>query len=421
MTDLASPALGTGPGSTGPSPDSVAPRLVDESIALVRRWLREAAAIPVDASGARLAGVLKDPSGLDFTVGFVDGVVRPEDTRVAAAALKAIAGGVPGFLPAPMRAAVALGGVMAPLLPDVVVPIARRVLRRMVGHLIIDATDSRLGPAIAAIRRDGVRLNMNLLGEAVLGRAEAQRRLEGTHRLLARDDVDYVSIKVSSSTAPHTPWAFDAAVDDIVAELAPLFARAAAASPQKFINLDMEEYKDLDLTIAVFTRILDRPEFAGLEAGIVLQAYLPDALSAMIRLQEWSTARRARGGAGIKVRLVKGANLPMEQVEASVHGWPLATWSSKQDSDTNYKRVLDYALQPERIRAVRVGVAGHNLFDIAYSWLLAGERGVRDGIDYEMLLGMAQGQAEAVRRTVGSLLLYTPVVAPAEFDVAIAT
>ncbi|PPF65883.1 1-pyrroline-5-carboxylate dehydrogenase [Rathayibacter tritici] len=418
MTDLASPA--SAPATSGPAPDSVDPRLVDDSVALVRRWLREASAIPTDASGAQLAGVLKDPSGLDFTVGFVDGVVRPEDTRVAAAALKAIAGGVPGFLPAPMRAAVALGGVMAPLLPDVVVPIARRVLRRMVGHLLIDATDSRLGPAIAAIRRDGVRLNMNLLGEAVLGREEARRRLEGTHRLLAREDVDYVSIKVSSSTAPHNPWAFDAAVDDIVEELAPLFARAAASSPQKFINLDMEEYKDLDLTIAVFTRILDRPEFTDLEAGIVLQAYLPDALSAMIRLQEWSAARRARGGAAIKVRLVKGANLPMEQVEASVHGWPLATWSSKQDSDTNYKRVLDYALHPERIRAVRVGVAGHNLFDIAYSWLLAGTRGVREGIEYEMLLGMAQGQAEAVRRTVGSLLLYTPVVAPAEFDVAIA-
>ena len=37
-----------------------------------------------------------------------------------------------------------------------------------------------------------------------------------------------------------------------------------------------------------------------------------------------------------------------------------------------------------------------------------------------MLLGMAQGQAEAVKKDVGSLLLYTPVVHPAEFDVAIA-
>jgi RHH-type proline utilization regulon transcriptional repressor/proline dehydrogenase/delta 1-pyrroline-5-carboxylate dehydrogenase len=416
MTDTATAPTAV----SGPSPDSVDPALSADAIALVRRWLREAASFPVDASGAQLAGVLKDPSGLDFTVGFVDGVVRPEDLAVAAGTLKSIAPGVPGFLPAPLRGAVKLGGALAPVLPGVVVPIARRVLREMVGHLIIDATDAKLGPAIAKIKKDGVRLNVNLLGEAVLGRAEAARRLEGTHRLLARDDVDYVSIKVSSTVAPHNPWAFDGAVDDIVEELTPLFARAASAPTPKFINLDMEEYKDLDLTIAVFTRILDRPEFLSLEAGIVLQAYLPDALSAMIRLQEWSAARRARGGAAIKVRIVKGANLPMEQVEASVHGWPLATWNSKQDSDTNYKRVIDYALHPDRVRNVRIGVAGHNLFDVAYSWLLAGQRGVRDGIEYEMLLGMAQGQAEAVRREVGSLLLYTPVVSPAEFDVAIA-
>ncbi|MBF4605403.1 proline dehydrogenase family protein [Curtobacterium sp. VKM Ac-2884] len=394
--------------------------LADQSVALVRQWLAEAESFPVDGSAKQLAGVLADPAGLDFAVGFVDGVVRPEDLAVAARKLRQIAPAAPGFLPAAMRGLVRLGGGMAPALPTVVVPIARRVLRGMVGHLIVDATDSKLGPAIAKIKRDGVRLNVNLLGEAVLGEREAARRLEGTHELLARDDVDYVSIKVSSTVHPHSPWAFDHAVDDIVEQLRPLFERAAASTPAKFINLDMEEYKDLDLTIAVFTKLLDEPAFLGLEAGIVLQAYLPDALAAMEQLQEWSAARRARGGAGIKVRLVKGANLPMEQVEASVHGWPLATWHTKQDSDTNYKRVLDWALTPSRVENVRVGVAGHNLFDVAHAWLLAGERGVRDGIEFEMLLGMAQGQASAVKNTVGSLLLYTPVVHPGEFDVAIA-
>ncbi|KQS08274.1 1-pyrroline-5-carboxylate dehydrogenase [Curtobacterium sp. Leaf183] len=403
------------------APTTTAPDdLADASVALVRRWLAEAETYPVDGSAKQLAGVLADPKGLAFAVGFVDGVVRPEDLGVAARKLRAIAPDAPGFLPSALRGLVRLGGGLAPGLPGVVVPVARRVLRNMVGHLIVDATDAKLGPAIAKIKRDGVRLNVNLLGEAVLGESEAARRLEGTHKLLARDDVDYVSIKVSSTVHPHSPWAFDQAVSDIVDKLRPLFQRAAAATPAKFINLDMEEFKDLDLTIAVFTQLLDEPAFLQLEAGIVLQAYLPDALSAMQHLQEWSAARRARGGADIKVRLVKGANLPMEQVEASTHGWPLATWHTKQDSDTNYKRVLDWALTPSRIENVRVGIAGHNLFDVAHAWLLAGERGVRDGIEFEMLLGMAQGQAEAVRRTVGSLLLYTPVVHPGEFDVAIA-
>ena len=398
--------------------------LADEAVTLVRHWLTEAAKVPVDASAQQLAGVLKDPNGLEFTVGFVDGVVRPEDLNVAARNLAKLAPKVPAFLPWYMRSAVALGGTMAPVMPQVVIPIARKVLREMVGHLIVDATDAKLGPAIAKIRKDGIKLNVNLLGEAVLGEHEASRRLEGTHTLLARPDVDYVSIKVSSTVAPHSAWAFDEAVEHVVEKLTPLFQRANSFPQPKFINLDMEEYKDLDMTIAVFTRILDKPEFKNLEAGIVLQAYLPDALSAMIRLQDWAARRRANGGAGIKVRVVKGANLPMEQVEASLHEWPLATWGTKQDSDTSYKSVINYALHPERIKNIRIGVAGHNLFDIAFAWLLAKQRGIADtaqqSIEFEMLLGMAQGQAEAVKKDVGSLLLYTPVVHPSEFDVAIA-
>ncbi|WP_284982520.1 bifunctional proline dehydrogenase/L-glutamate gamma-semialdehyde dehydrogenase [Arthrobacter sp. efr-133-TYG-118] len=394
--------------------------LADDVVALVRHWLAEGAKIPVDASAAQLAGVLKDPNGLDFTVGFVDGVVRPEDLSVAARNLKSIAPKVPSFLPWYMKSAVALGGSLAPLMPGVVIPVARKVLREMVGHLIVDATDEKLGRSIAKVKKDGIRLNVNLLGEAILGEGEASRRLEGTRKLLARSDVDYVSIKVSSTVAPHNHWAFDEAVGHIVEKLAPLYRLAANSKPQKFINLDMEEYKDLDLTIAVFTRLLERPEFHKLEAGIVLQAYLPDALSAMIGLQKWAAARTAGGGAPIKVRVVKGANLPMEIVDADLHGWPLATWGTKLDSDTSYKAVLDYSVTRERVANVRIGVAGHNLFDVALAHLLAKARGITSGLEFEMLLGMATGQAEAVKRDVKSLLLYTPVVHPSEFDVAIA-
>lgn len=408
------------PSTTIPAPEV---GLAEETIALVRHWLEEAGKFPVDAAAQRLAGVLKDPHGLEFTVGFVDGVIRPEDLAVAGRNLAMLAPKVPAFLPWYIRAAVRLGGVMAPALPQVVIPIARRVLRDMVGHLIVDATDAKLGPAIAGIRGGGVKLNINLLGEAVLGEKEAARRLEGTLALLARDDVDYVSIKESATVAPHSPWAFDDAVAHVVDKLTPLFRLANSFTPAKFINLDMEEYKDLSMTLEVFKNLLDKPEFMNLEAGIVLQAYLPDTLAALAELQDWAAARRAAGGAAIKVRIVKGANLPMEQVQASLTGWPLATWGTKQDTDTNYKRLINYALTSEHLANVHIGVAGHNLFDVAYAWLLAHKRGVAAGtgqLEFEMLLGMATGQAEAVRRDVGSLLLYTPVVHPGEFDVAIA-
>ncbi|MCQ9325337.1 proline dehydrogenase family protein, partial [Staphylococcus aureus] len=134
---------------------------------------------------------------------------------------------------------------------------------------------------------------------------------------------------------PHSHWAFDEVVAEAVRRLTPLYELAANSPTPKFINLDMEEYKDLDMTIEVFTKILDQPQLKNLEAGIVLQAYLPDTLAAMQRLQAWAAARVEAGGARIKVRLVKGANLSMERVEAALHGWPLTTCDSKQDSDTN--------------------------------------------------------------------------------------
>ena len=401
--------------------------LAERAVELARRWIAESAEVDVDPAAQRLAGVLQDPNGLPFTLGFVDGVMRPESLSAAASNLHRVAPLVPEFLPWYLRSAVRIGGQIAPVLPSPVVPIARRVLREMVGHLIVDARPEKLGPALEQIRAGGHRLNLNLLGEAVLGETEALRRLDGINDLVRRDDVDYVSVKVSAIASRISMWAFDETVEKVVDRLLPLYL--TASETRTFINLDMEEYRDLDLTIAVFTRLLEDQRLHGLEAGIVLQAYLPDALPALQELTAWATQRVDGGGAPIKVRLVKGANLPMERVDAALHGWPLATYGSKLDSDANYVRCLEWALRPERTRAVRIGVAGHNLFDIAYAWLLAGERGVaadasarasgRSDVEFEMLLGMAQGQVEAVSRDVGGVLLYVPVVRPDEFDVAI--
>ncbi|MBZ4488235.1 bifunctional proline dehydrogenase/L-glutamate gamma-semialdehyde dehydrogenase [Microbacterium sp. cx-55] len=403
-------------GSVAPQAAATA-SLADTAVALARSWVSEAASADVDPSAERLAGVLRDPKGLPFTIGFVDGVMRPESLSAAAANLSRVAPLVPHFLPWYLRSAVRLGGAVASAVPTPVVPIARRVLREMVGHLIVDARPAKLGPAIAKLRESGARLNLNLLGEAVLGEDEAARRLAGIHDLIRRPDVDYVSVKVSAIASHISMWAFDEVVDRVVERLLPLYL--SARQDGTFINLDMEEYRDLDLTIAVFTRILEDERLVGLQAGIVLQAYLPDALPALQQLTAWARQRVAGGGAAIKVRLVKGANLAMEHVDAVMHGWPQAPFDTKLDTDANYLRCLDWAFQSERTDAVRIGVAGHNLFDIAYAWLLAGERGVRGRVEFEMLLGMAQGQVQAVTRTVGHVLLYVPVVRPDEFDVAI--
>ncbi|MDR7233731.1 bifunctional proline dehydrogenase/L-glutamate gamma-semialdehyde dehydrogenase [Agrococcus sp. BE272] len=408
-----------------PAPVELTDPATDDALALaaierVRRWLDRPGAAKPDRAAERLAGLLQDPAGLDFAIGFVDKVVRPEDPKVSARNFEALSRDIPGFLDWYLKLGITVGGGFGIVTPKLIIPLVKRAMREMVSHLVIDATPGRLARPLAKLREDGTRLNINLLGEAVLGEDEAASRLEGTTALLRRDDVDYVSIKVSGVAPQLQLWAFDETVDHVVDRLLPLYRLAAESSPPKFINLDMEEYRDLDLTIAVFERLLTRPELARLEAGIVLQAYLPDALAAYRRLAAFAKERRANGGAGIKVRLVKGANLAMERVDAALHGWPLAVVGSKAASDANYKRVLQEALLPDNAFAVRLGVASHNLFDLAYAAELARHHGTHQRMDAEMLLGMAADHRAAVREDFPSLILYTPVVRPDQFDAAVA-
>ena len=149
----------------------------------------------------------------------------------------------PATISALDRAQIKAGSALAPVAPQVVVPAARARLRSMVGHMIVDARPEHLGKAVATLTADGHRLNINLLGEAVLGDEEADRHLERTHELLARDDVDYVSIKASSIASQINLWAFEDTVEYVLDRLRPLYREAAKApAGSKFINLDMEEY-----------------------------------------------------------------------------------------------------------------------------------------------------------------------------------
>jgi RHH-type proline utilization regulon transcriptional repressor/proline dehydrogenase/delta 1-pyrroline-5-carboxylate dehydrogenase len=409
-------------GPAGP-PDAAADSLGDPS-ELVRDWLERADRALSRAErrdSLRLHRLTGDPASVDFAMAFADRVLRPESASVAAEQLRLlVTGELPPFLSPVDRVLLRVGAACSRPLPRLVMPLARRRLRQIVGALVADRDDAALRRYLRRRRADGYQVNANLLGEFVLGDAEAARRLQATIALLQRDDIDYVSVKASSVASQLNLWAYDQTLERIKTGLRQLFAAAATTTPAKFVNLDMEDYKDLRLTCDAFTQLLDEPAFLSLEAGIVLQAYLPDSFDAMRKLQAWARRRRERGGAPIKVRVVKGANLAMERVDAVMHGWIQAPYDTKAETDANYKRLLDWAIDRDRLRNVGIGVASHNVFDVAWAKLLADARGVTERVTFEMLQGMAPGVARVVREATGSVLLYTPIVAADDFDHALA-
>ncbi|MHB8506932.1 MAG: proline dehydrogenase family protein, partial [Acidimicrobiales bacterium] len=210
------------------------------------------------AAQARVARLLDDPAGLAFTIALTDEVLRIREPSRAARQLRSLVEemGSPRFLDARDRFLLHLGTAAADRFPRWVMPLVAARLRSELAGYVVAAEDRPLRRHLARRRAEGIRLNLKLLGEAILGDEEADRRLEGVIRLLRRPDVDYVSVKVTSVCAQINPAAFDQEVERVAGRLRRLYDAALAGHPARFVNLDMEEYRDLQLTVEVFRRVL---------------------------------------------------------------------------------------------------------------------------------------------------------------------
>lgn len=402
--------------------DAADARLMDEAERRAAGFLATSSPTRQEQSRARRLGrLLADDDGRDLLLDLTDQVMRIHDPARSARRLRDLtADGVPSSLgPVDGRGLRALGA-LAPAAPGVTERLVSWRVDRDTSGVILPADDPAFARYLARRKDQGFRLNVNILGEAILGDDEANARAARVEALIGRPDVDYVSVKISAVCANLDVLAWDTSLARIDEQLTRLYRAASTSRPRTFVNLDMEEYRDLELSVASFMRVLDKDEFMDLPAGIVLQAYIPDSHSALERLCTWANDRVRRGGAGIKIRIVKGANLANELVEAEIHDWPLATYPSKRDVDASYKRMLDRALELGDPGAVRIGVASHNLLEVGWALALRHSRPDGHRIEIEMLEGMAPPQARAVRDAAGELLLYAPVVSQADREASIA-
>lgn len=370
------------------------------------------------ANRKRFARLLKDPDAVAVTMGLTDEVIRISDKRKSAQAFRRLAKAAPLQLGAIDYFGLKLASPVSRLLPRLTMAIVRKRVELASYGIILNSQPKKLAKHIGRRKSDNAQLNINVLGEAVLGDREALERFKSVSEMLQRDEVNYVSVKISSIISQIITIDHAGSVSRVGERLRDLYRIAARKSA--FINLDMEEYRDLAITVDVFKEILDEPEFERLNAGIVLQAYLPESHEYFEELVDWARLRHERAGGTIKIRLVKGANLAMEKAEAQLHGYSSAPYRSKAEVDASYVRLIDRALRPENYPAVRIGVASHNLFHIAWAIEVAKLRGVEAQLDIEMLEGMANAEALSLAQAQGKVLLYTPVTKMEDFPSAVA-
>ena len=410
-----------------PAP-SIDASLVDDAVRLAAELQREAVRLQSPAERrqqAELARMLANPADKATLVELTDQAFRSHAAARTAGQFTHILDvqGIPRFF-SPLDQALLRGfQTFGDWLPSVTVPLVKAHLQHETANVVLPAEPELLHEHLAARRRQGLRMNLNLLGESLLGEDEAVVRLEKYLAALQSPDVEVLSVKISTIDSQILPIAREHTLGRLCDRLELLYRAAAHAGftredgsrVPKFLYLDMEEYRDLSLTAEAFMRTLSRPGLGAVRAGIALQAYVPDSHRWQRRITAWARDRVAAGGSPVTIRIVKGANMEMERIDAALHGWPQAPFRTKLETDANYKRMLAYALEPAHAAAVRVGVASHNLFDVALGMVLAGRMDAADAVQFEMLEGMANHQRRALFERTRRLLLYAPACRKEDF------
>ena len=385
--------------------------LIAESLPNLKRYDK--------ASRKRFTRLFKDPKAISVTVSLTDEVMRitsaKDSVRILRKAAKdSTVAGFGLFNTFGLKLIASISRVF----PKPVLFAVHTQVKLLSKGIILPAESKKLSRQIKKRAKKGIRLNINVLGEAVLGEDEANERFERVMQMMQRPEVDYVSVKLSSVASQIISLDRNGTLERVSEKLRHIYRTSIATNT--FVNLDMEEFRDLRLTVDAFKLVLNEGEFKNLYAGLVLQAYLPESHEVFAELVDWSLERHKQSGGVVKIRLVKGANLAMEKAEAELHGWVAAPYQSKADVDASYSRLLDTALRSEHAKAVRIGVASHNLFHIAFALEIAKKRNVMEQLDLEMLEGMANPEALAIAKRSMRILLYAPVTRADDFASAVA-
>jgi RHH-type proline utilization regulon transcriptional repressor/proline dehydrogenase/delta 1-pyrroline-5-carboxylate dehydrogenase len=337
----------------------------------------------------------------------------------------------PGPLDAAMRAANTKPGRMA--LGAAVAAGVRHMAQRFIAGESPQAATGEL----ERLWRSGIASSVDLLGEATVTSAEADRyaarcteALEvlaaataghDSHPVLDADHAGALpranlSVKVTALTPLIRPENPRRGIDDAAGRLRPLLRTARELGAH--LHIDMESVDTRETTQELLFELLAEPEFGhGPSIGVVLQAYLRDSPA---ELDELLTRAQADSRAQpLTIRLVKGAYWDHEIVEAAQHGWSPPVFEEKADSDRNFellsRRLLDRVASDPA--SIRVAIGSHNLRSvshaIAYAELVAGRVGADGGspppLEVQVLRGLGDDLARALADAGVRTRVYCPV------------
>jgi RHH-type proline utilization regulon transcriptional repressor/proline dehydrogenase/delta 1-pyrroline-5-carboxylate dehydrogenase len=294
------------------------------------------------------------------------------------------------------------------------VRLAVKAAMRILGHqFVMGETIERAWRRSQEDQHKGYRFSFDMLGEAALTRADADRHFDaylnairflGEQQAKGNELVNAPGISVKL-TALHPRFEF-AQRQRVVEELVPRLRELAKTAKEWAIGvtIDAEESHQLDLTLDVFARTCSDPGFKGGESvGLVVQAYQKRALPVLEFLNGLAQQHHRR----IPVRLVKGAYWDTEikrAQEQGLEGYPVFT--RKAYTDISYLACARYLFANRAHFYPQF--ATHNAHTVASVVELAADS---PDFEFQRLHGMGQVLYQKVAERFGELAcrVYAPV------------
>jgi proline dehydrogenase len=299
-------------------------------------------------------------------------------------------------------------------------------VRHMAHRFIVGENPRAALGVLRDLWKDGVASSVDLLGEATVTQAEAQRYADrcadaldtlaaAARRWPEREQLERdsagplpranLSVKVSALTPLLRPDAPERGKRDAAERLRPLLRRANDLGAH--LHIDMESMDSRDAVLELILELLAEDDFrAGPSAGLVLQAYLRDSPQTLDTILDW--LGRVERAHPLTVRLVKGAYWDHEIVQARQHGWESPVFDVKADCDLNFEALTRRLLDTRP--AVRVAVASHNLRSVSHAVAynrLSG--GADDDLELQVLRGLGDPLQTALARQGLRVRTYCPV------------
>jgi RHH-type proline utilization regulon transcriptional repressor/proline dehydrogenase/delta 1-pyrroline-5-carboxylate dehydrogenase len=179
------------------------------------------------ASRKRVARLMRNPAAIEATITMTDEVMRITEVKSASRIFRSAAhkASIKGFGPINGIGLKVLG-LISFVLPRTSVKMVNQRVRALSSDLILTSENRKLAKHLAARKEIGIALNINVLGEAVLGDYEATRRLDSILEMMSRAEVNYVSVKLSAVVAQLTIIDFAGSVNRVSEKMRVLYRAA---------------------------------------------------------------------------------------------------------------------------------------------------------------------------------------------------